>query len=129
MATCDDGPATATDRLTCQVHDTLTARVTRQGQHKRLRLAALQDTTPVSLQTAGLDLSEYCSEVARQGRPVYDLVAVSSHSGGLGGGHYTAQCKSLMDGQWRDYNDASVSKINPFTVSSDEPYVLFWRRQ
>ena len=27
------------------------------------------------------------------GRPLYDLYAVSNHSGGLGSGHYTATCK------------------------------------
>ena len=32
--------------------------------------------------------------------PVYDLYAVSQHSGGMGGGHYTAVCKNSIDKKW-----------------------------
>lgn len=32
--------------------------------------------------------------------PVYDLYAVSHHSGGLGGGHYTATCKNFLNNKW-----------------------------
>lgn len=51
----------------------------------------------------GLDLTE------RVGLPedkplTYDLFAVDRHFGGLGGGHYTANAKNFMDGNWYDYN-------------------------
>ena len=32
--------------------------------------------------------------------PLYDLYAVSQHSGGMGGGHYTAVCKNKIDKRW-----------------------------
>lgn len=71
-----------------------------------------KNNSPVQLGDAsggcGLDLVPYCNplglrELAVRGRPVapaYQLVAVSHHSGSLEGGHYTAQARSCMDGQW-----------------------------
>jgi ubiquitin carboxyl-terminal hydrolase 4/11 len=50
----------------------------------------------------GLDLSEFIKGPvdATSGSPIYDLFGVSEHSGGLGGGHYTACCKNAKDGRW-----------------------------
>ena len=48
----------------------------------------------------GLDLSPYIQGAQSDSSPpVYDLFAVSEHSGGLGGGHYTAVAKS-PSGKW-----------------------------
>ena len=35
---------------------------------------------------------------------IYDLFAVDNHSGGIGGGHYTADAKNFFDEQWYEYN-------------------------
>lgn len=35
--------------------------------------------------------------------------AVDNHFGGLGGGHYTANCKNFEDGKWYNYDDGRVS--------------------
>jgi ubiquitin carboxyl-terminal hydrolase 4/11/15 len=44
----------------------------------------------------GLDLAEFIlGPKVREAPPVYDLYAVSEHSGGLGGGHYTAMAKKF----------------------------------
>jgi ubiquitin C-terminal hydrolase len=42
--------------------------------------------------------------------PVYQLIAVSHHSGSLEGGHYTASARSANpgDGGWYYFNDSSV---------------------
>ena len=49
----------------------------------------------------GLDLTEFAKGDTDSSRPpIYDLFAVSEHSGGLGGGHYTACCKNSLDGRW-----------------------------
>ena len=42
-----------------------------------------------------LDLAPYCS-AAVQG-PLYQLAAVTNHSGSMGGGHYVAECRSSDD--------------------------------
>ncbi|GMT23377.1 hypothetical protein PFISCL1PPCAC_14674, partial [Pristionchus fissidentatus] len=59
---------------------------------------------------------------------VYDLIAISHHMGGLGGGHYTA---TALNGEtWYYFNDASVSKAcAPYGTPSSSPYLLFYRRR
>ena len=49
-------------------------------------------TTCISFPTQSLDLSPYMAESAPDASQplVYDLIGVSNHMGGLGGGHYTA---------------------------------------
>ncbi|XP_026476743.1 MATH and LRR domain-containing protein PFE0570w-like [Ctenocephalides felis] len=71
-----------------------------------------------------LDLSSYA---ANQGTPcVYDLYAVSNHSGTTYSGHYTAYCKHPYTHEWHEYNDSRVSSINARNVVSNEAYVLFY---
>ena len=38
---------------------------------------------------------------------LYELYAVSNHSGGLGGGHYTAYAKNFDNHKWYMFNDSS----------------------
>ena len=42
----------------------------------------------------GLDISPYIVKPKEGESYVYDLCGVTQHSGGLGGGHYTAHCKN-----------------------------------
>ncbi|MEQ2158983.1 hypothetical protein GOODEAATRI_017770, partial [Goodea atripinnis] len=39
-------------------------------------------------------------------RPVYNLYAVSNHTGNTLGGHYTAYCRNPVLGEWYTYNDS-----------------------
>ena len=65
--------------------------------------------TLVDYPIEGLDMRKYVQSIKDATEPVlYDLYAVSNHSGGLGGGHYTATCKNPIDGTWNYYNDADV---------------------
>eukprot|EP01038_Epipyxis_sp_PR26KG_P005667 gene5667-7824_t len=61
--------------------------------------------------------------------PIYDLYAVSHHSGGLGGGHYTATCKNYINNKWYNFNDASVSETQASNAVSPTAYVLFYKRR
>ncbi|KAL4712184.1 hypothetical protein ACJJTC_011045 [Scirpophaga incertulas] len=72
----------------------------------------------------GLDMSPYAA--ARGSAAVYNLYAVSNHSGTTYSGHYTAYCKHPYTGDWHEYNDSRVSPINPKNVVSSEAYVLFY---
>ena len=78
-----------------------------------------------------LDLSPYCSLSARKQpqKPVYSLIAVSNHSGSMGGGHYTAQCKSAINSKWYDCNDSTVREDTGASGPSSSAYVLFYRLQ
>lgn len=77
----------------------------------------------------GLDLSNWLSPRKDKVNAVYDLFAVSIHSGGLGGGHYIANAKNLHNGEWYDYNDSSCSSMNEAEACTDSAYVLFYKKR
>uniref|UniRef100_A0A8C4GQQ6 Ubiquitin carboxyl-terminal hydrolase n=1 Tax=Dicentrarchus labrax TaxID=13489 RepID=A0A8C4GQQ6_DICLA len=58
-----------------------------------------------------LDMSEFLIN-PNSGPCRYDLIAVSNHYGGMGGGHYTAYAKNKDDGKWYNFDDSSVSPAN-----------------
>jgi len=59
---------------------------------------------------------------------IYDLYAVSNHSGSLGGGHYTAYTK--VNDSWFCFNDESVTPVsNEKILQSSSAYVLFYKRR
>ncbi|KAJ7426114.1 ubiquitin carboxyl-terminal hydrolase 15 isoform X3 [Willisornis vidua] len=55
-----------------------------------------------------LDMSEFLIN-PNAGPCRYNLIAVSNHYGGMGGGHYTAFAKNKDDGKWYYFDDSSVS--------------------
>lgn len=61
----------------------------------------------------------------------YDLFGVSNHMGGLGGGHYTANCKHDHLGcKWFNYNDSNVSPLSSEReLQSSVAYVLFYKQR
>jgi len=76
-----------------------------------------------------LDLGEFVLNPADKDRAMYDLYAVSEHSGGLGGGHYTATALDDNTGVWYHYNDSVVTRADPATIVTSQAYVLFYKRQ
>ncbi|XP_049883713.1 uncharacterized protein LOC126379127 isoform X2 [Pectinophora gossypiella] len=78
----------------------------------------------VEFPLTGLDMSPFAA--TRGPQAIYNLYAVSNHSGTTYSGHYTAYCKHPYTGEWHEYNDSRVSPINPRNVVSSEAYVLFY---
>ncbi|XP_073695280.1 ubiquitin carboxyl-terminal hydrolase 15-like isoform X3 [Garra rufa] len=75
-----------------------------------------------------LDMSEFL--INRNAGPCrYDLIAVSNHYGGMGGGHYTAYAKNKEDDKWYNFDDSSVSPTGEDQIVSKAAYVLFYQRQ
>ncbi|KAJ3052911.1 Ubiquitin carboxyl-terminal hydrolase 15 [Rhizophlyctis rosea] len=60
---------------------------------------------------------------------VYDLFAVSNHSGYTSGGHYTAYGKNPLDQRWYKFDDSRVYKVEEKNVMTDEAYLLFYKRR
>ncbi|XP_033968378.1 ubiquitin carboxyl-terminal hydrolase 15-like isoform X5 [Pseudochaenichthys georgianus] len=75
-----------------------------------------------------LDMSEFLIN-PNSGPCLYDLIAVSNHYGGMGGGHYTAYGKNKDDEKWYNFDDSSVSPASEDQIVSKAGYVLFYQRQ
>jgi ubiquitin C-terminal hydrolase len=96
--------------------------------------SARKNSTAVQLEVERLDLSPYCnprglqqSAQRHQAWPVYELVAVSNHSGSLYGGHYTASARLPGSSSWFGFDDTRVSKEAAPGGASSAAYVLFYR--
>lgn len=76
---------------------------------------------PVLFPITGLDMAPFIipgaaaavAAAGGDGGTLYDLYAISQHSGGTSGGHYTAVCLNARDGRWYDFNDSSTSPTTP----------------
>ncbi|XP_064125015.1 ubiquitin carboxyl-terminal hydrolase 2 isoform X1 [Loxodonta africana] len=88
----------------------------------RIRTSKL--TTFVSFPLRDLDLREFASE--NTNHAVYNLYAVSNHSGTTMGGHYTAYCRSPGTGEWHTFNDSSVTPMSSSQVRTSDAYLLFY---
>ncbi|NWU72754.1 UBP2 hydrolase, partial [Pterocles burchelli] len=88
----------------------------------RIRTSKL--TTFVNFQLKDLDLREFASQSCNHA--VYNLYAVSNHSGTTMGGHYTAYCKNPVSGEWHSFNDSRVTPMSSSHVRSSDAYLLFY---
>ncbi|XP_008306895.1 ubiquitin carboxyl-terminal hydrolase 32 isoform X3 [Cynoglossus semilaevis] len=59
---------------------------------------------------------------------IYNLYAISCHSGIMGGGHYVTYAKNPND-KWYCYNDSSCKEVHSEEVDSDSAYILFYEQQ
>ncbi|KAL2091555.1 hypothetical protein ACEWY4_013818 [Coilia grayii] len=84
--------------------------------------------TVVDFPIKDLNMSEFVCD-PKAGPYVYDLVAVSNHYGGMGGGHYTAFGKNKVDGKWYYFDDSSVSTSSEDQIITKAAYVLFYQRR
>lgn len=64
----------------------------------------------VNFPIEGLDLTKRVLNKENGKDEIFDLIAVDEHSGGLGGGHYTAAAKNFIDGSWHHYNGMSLHR-------------------
>ncbi|XP_029028290.1 ubiquitin carboxyl-terminal hydrolase 2a isoform X2 [Betta splendens] len=81
-------------------------------------------STYVNFPMKDLDLREFASENSINA--VYNLYAVSNHSGTTMGGHYTAYCRNPNSGEWYTFNDSRVTPMSSSQVRSSDAYVLFY---
>ncbi|XP_067674267.1 ubiquitin carboxyl-terminal hydrolase 2-like [Haliotis asinina] len=84
-------------------------------------------TTSVEYPTTRLELKDYAAERGASNM-VYNLYAVSNHSGGVHSGHYTAICRHPYSGEWHLYNDTRVSPARSNQAVSSEGYLLFYEQ-
>ncbi|XP_061778663.1 ubiquitin carboxyl-terminal hydrolase 4 isoform X2 [Nerophis ophidion] len=84
--------------------------------------------TVVDFPIRDLNMSEFLCD-PKAGPHTYDLIAVSNHYGGMGGGHYTAFGKNKVDGKWYYFDDSSVSSSSEDQIVTKAAYVLFYQRR
>merc|ERR1719290_763914 len=84
--------------------------------------------TLIEFPVKNLDMTQYVIN-SSHGQAVYDLIGVSNHYGGMGGGHYTAYGKNKTDGNWYYFDDSSVTQTNEEAVVTKAAYVLFYQRR
>lgn len=94
------------------------------------RIARDKIEARVDFPLRGLDMSPYIRSADPSQPVLYDLLAVSNHMGGLGGGHYTAYAMNHKTGRWYSFDD---SQCHPLPVDeevvSKMAYVLFYARR
>ena len=74
-----------------------------------------------------LDLTNYCVGYNKF-KSHFELTGVCNHSGGAGFGHYYSYCK-YKDGNWYEFNDRSVRKIEESSIVTSAAYCLFYRKK
>uniref|UniRef100_A0A672QAQ2 Ubiquitin carboxyl-terminal hydrolase n=1 Tax=Sinocyclocheilus grahami TaxID=75366 RepID=A0A672QAQ2_SINGR len=84
--------------------------------------------TVVDFPIRDLNMSEFVCD-PKADPYVYDLIAVSNHYGGMGGGHYTGYGKNKVDGKWYYFDDSSVSSATEDQIVTKAAYVLFYQRR
>ncbi|XP_075893390.1 ubiquitin carboxyl-terminal hydrolase 4 [Nelusetta ayraudi] len=84
--------------------------------------------TVVDFPIRDLNMSEFVCD-PKAGPYVYDLIAVSNHYGGMGGGHYTAYGKNKVEKKWYYFDDSSVSSASEDQIVTKAAYVLFYQRR
>uniref|UniRef100_A0A673Y7S3 Ubiquitin carboxyl-terminal hydrolase 32 n=1 Tax=Salmo trutta TaxID=8032 RepID=A0A673Y7S3_SALTR len=59
---------------------------------------------------------------------IYNLYAISCHSGIMGGGHYVTYAKN-PNNKWYCYNDSSCKEVHSEEMDTDSAYILFYEQQ
>jgi ubiquitin carboxyl-terminal hydrolase 4/11/15 len=90
----------------------------------KFSIQILKNNTFVTYPINGLDLMKYVT--AKEPRAVYDLYAVSQHSGSTEGGHYATACRNF--GKWYEIDDISIFPSEEEMTVSREGYILLYRR-
>ena len=81
----------------------------------------------VDAQLKDLDLSQYV-EGYNSSKYIYDLFGTGNHSGGVMGGHYTANIRN-PNGKWYSFNDTTITEISEDKIISPYTYCLFYRKK
>lgn len=86
-----------------------------------------RNNTLVEFPITGLDMTPYFSGLYNEDF-VYDLHAVSNHSGSLHSGHYWAYTQN-QDTNWYCFNDRYVTNLDPSKIVTENAYCLFYRKR
>lgn len=84
----------------------------------------------ISFPVHGLDLTEFVKgPIPLNAPPIYDLYAMTDHSGSAYSGHNLAYCKNYKNQHWYVFDDIKVSYCEVEEVVQSNAYILFYRRR
>lgn len=96
-----------------------------------------QSSRSLSVVDSGRGRSDSLGGTEGKPPPIYDLVGVSNHHGGLNGGHYIAHVDTShpralgVNGsnaaRWMCFNDSRVSNASAASIAGPTAYVLFYQ--
>uniref|UniRef100_A0A1I7WSL4 ubiquitinyl hydrolase 1 n=1 Tax=Heterorhabditis bacteriophora TaxID=37862 RepID=A0A1I7WSL4_HETBA len=85
-------------------------------------------STRVSFPLMGLDLSPFAA--SSEDISQFDLCGFVTHEGTTAeSGHYLAYCRNEVDGNWYEFDDSTVTKLDSAYVLTKEAYVLFYQKR
>jgi ubiquitin C-terminal hydrolase len=90
----------------------------------KTQIQLLKNNTLVKYPINKYNLSNYC--LGPKNPQIYELYAISQHSGSLEGGHYATACRNF--GKWYEFDDISVFPSDEEIIIGAEAYILFYRR-
>ncbi|EDV27481.1 uncharacterized protein TRIADDRAFT_53214 [Trichoplax adhaerens] len=82
----------------------------------------------VNFPLTGLEMKSFLNTGHKIQSTTYDLVAIISHHGAAGGGHYVCYALNCINHRWYEYDDINVTEVADEFVLSVEAYVLFYRK-
>lgn len=78
------------------------------------------------------DISPFCDDIlGTRTNPnqkyIYKLKGISNHMGSMNGGHYTADCVSIVDNKtWFHFDDSNVSVHSNSNINTSNAYILLY---
>jgi len=89
----------------------------------------LKDNTNINIPHE-INLSNYCDDslyTENSAAPNYRLRGISNHHGGIGGGHYTADCACIVnENVWYNFDDSRVSRYSNSNIDTNSAYILMY---
>jgi ubiquitin carboxyl-terminal hydrolase 4/11/15 len=78
-----------------------------------------------------LNLNDFLSdERSCANNAIYDLFAISNHTGSIHSGHYTAYARQEINGPWYEFNDENVYQVyHENRIVSKNAYLLVYIRR
>lgn len=79
------------------------------------------------------DISDFCDDMVKTSSDLtykYKLKGISNHLGNMNGGHYTADCVSIINNKtWYHYDDSSVSQYTDNDIDVSKAYILLYEME
>ena len=88
----------------------------------------VKDNTNVEIPN-NINIENYCDTDINEVKSKYynySLIGISNHMGSMNGGHYTADCKDVINNEWYNFNDSNVYQYNNNDIDKSNAYILMY---